>query len=190
MNTHTGPDLNVNFVISNLLGPDTNVNESRLMVLEHLVQLWGASVRPNSVVTHAQVMDASTADMQVAGASAADMQVAAADMQVAGASAADVLLAQSVPHTAVCAEVSDDAVAEQHASEWPISYALGRFNYTDVWYVVKELRRRDKDPQIQVKFLSRLDGSTGSTLLPSPSTDWVMHITTRKPNVSMGGEMM
>jgi hypothetical protein len=145
VNTHTEPHLNVNFVISNLLGEDTNVNESRLMVLEHLVQLWGASVRPNSVVTHTQVMNASMADMQLAGA-------------------ADTKL-------------SDDAPT----SKLPIFYALGRFNYTDVWYVVKELQRRHKEPKIKVKFLSRLDGSKGSTLLPSPSIDWVMDITTHRP---------
>ena len=61
-------------------------------------------------------------------------------------------------------------------------YAKGRFNSTDMWFVVKELARRTtKEPSIKVRFLSRLDGSTMTTLLPSPSIDWVYEVTTTKP---------
>ena len=61
-------------------------------------------------------------------------------------------------------------------------YAVGRFNYTNMWFVVKELQRRNKQPNIQVRFLSRLDGSTLSMLLPSPRVDWVHIVTTVKPS--------
>lgn len=167
---HAGQNANVTYVISGLLGPDTHVNESRVLAVQHLVSSWGARVHPVLVAATHAVGAASTPPDAVSPR--------AVSPRPAVDAAAERLTMSPLPKR---------TRSHEHAIPRPIdfpattTFAIGRYNYTDVWYVVDEIRRRDREPCIRVKFLSRLDGNSDANVLPSPAIDWVWKITTTLP---------
>lgn len=57
-----------------------------------------------------------------------------------------------------------------------VCYALGRFNFKDMWFKVKVIGHRQTEPRIRVLYLARLDGESRAECLPSPRRDYV-HVT-------------
>ena len=129
-----------------------------------------AAVKAAAETAAAETLAAETAAAETAAAEKAAAEKAAAEKAVAGL------------------EKTDAAAASQEANiidEAPgTTYAIGRFNFTDMWFVVTELKRLDRGPLkpgIKVKFVSRLDGTKLSAVLPSPRCDWVFETTSAKP---------
>lgn len=62
-------------------------------------------------------------------------------------------------------------------------YAQGRFAFTTMWFKVKVIGSRKKEPSIRVKYIARMNGDTHIACLPSPQKDYVYATQTTVPEL-------
>lgn len=170
---------NVSFNVCDVLGDDSTVNESRVLALEQLARSWGGTVQP-VVVTKALATAPTITDKTMDVEADADTGAKKFFKRPPGAPQKN---KKWCYQTGIW--VFKDETDTICKTRKKTSYAIGSFNYGDMWFVVKELDRRKKKPHIKVKFLSRLDGTKIASILPSPTVDWVDKITTIRPSVEV-----
>ena len=59
----------------------------------------------------------------------------------------------------------------------------GTFCFYNLWFKVKVIGTRKKEPSIRVKFIARMDGQTRIDCLPSPQKDYVYATQTTAPEL-------
>ena len=80
-------------------------------------------------------------------------------------------------------DIVPQSVANPDNAQPEFVYAQGRFAFTTMWFKVKVIGSRKKEPSIRVKFIARMDGQTRIDCLPSPQKDYVFATQTTVPEL-------
>ena len=135
-------------MISNVFKQDGEEDrcEMRLASLQSLIESWGGNIQPMLVTKQQHTPQTSSSSEQTA----------------------------EEPTSAKKRRQEDDPVHAGTGDEE--MYAIGSYNYEAKWFRVQVIRRRNKEPRVQVKFLSDLSGMSRPEFLPSPQRDWVHEV--------------